>query len=124
MRRVDALHPFDLLHAQFVSHRFAPHAHETYAIGLCREGRVAVRHGGARHVMGPGDILLVNPGELHTGEPDGPVGWTYTMIYPGVEILRGVANALRQRSGSAPILPAPMIRDPLFVTRAAAMLRN
>lgn len=123
MRQVHAAHPFELLQARFVSHRFAPHAHETYAIGLCTEGRVAVRHGGVRHVMGPGDVLLVNPGELHTGEPDGPDGWTYTMIYPGVEILRRVANALRQRSGPAPILPAPVLRDPGLAMRAAAALR-
>ena len=123
MRRVPALHPFDLLQARFISHRFAPHAHETYAIGVCTEGRVAVRHRGARHVMGVGDLLLMNPGEMHTGEPDGTDGWTYRMIYPGLETLRGAANALRRRPGPAPVLPAPVVRDPLLATRANAMLR-
>lgn len=124
MTRVPAAHPFDLLQARFVTHRFAPHAHETYAIGLCTEGRVAVRHGGARHVMGPGDVLLVNPGELHTGEPDSPAGWGYTMIYPGVDLIREAADARRSRPGPAPRLPAPVIRHPLLATQAAATLRT
>ncbi len=124
MRRVRALQPFDLLQAHFVSHRFAPHAHETYAIGVCSAGRVAVRHRGKRHVMGPGDLLLMNPGEMHTGEPDSSEGWTYRMIYPGVEALQGAANALRRRRGPAPVLPAPALRDPRLAARADVMLRE
>ena len=53
MRRVPALQPFDLLQARFLSHRFAPHAHDTYAIGVCSAGRVAVRHRGRWQVMRP-----------------------------------------------------------------------
>ena len=45
------------------------------------------------------------------------------MIYPGLEVLRSAANALRRRPGPAPVLPAPALRDPALATRANAMLR-
>ncbi len=123
MRRVAASRPFDLLQARFITHAFAPHAHETYALGVCSAGSVAVRHGGRRHLLGPGDLLVLNPGEMHTGESGGPEGWTYSMAYPGVELVRQAADAFRGRPGPAPILPAPAVRDPALAAEGAAVLR-
>ena len=122
LRRVDCLAPFDLLQAHYLRHSFAPHAHETYAIGVALSGAVATRHRGARHVMGPGQLLLVNPGELHTGEPACDEGWSYVMCYPGVDLLRAAADGMRGRPGAAPVLPAPAIADPGLAAAAAAVL--
>jgi len=122
LRRVDCLAPFDLLRAHYRTHCFAPHAHETYAIGVTSAGAVATRFRGANHVFGAGTLLVLNPGELHTGESAHPDGWTYTMCYPGVDLLRLAADALRDRPGPAPLLPAPAVADPELTTRLAAVL--
>lgn len=115
--------PLDVLHARYVTHHFAPHAHETYALGVCLEGAVATRHRGMRHVAGPGEVMLLNPGELHTGEPAHPDGWTHVMCYPSVALIRRVANELRGRPGAAPVLPAPLLCEPALAARVARLLQ-
>lgn len=116
--------PLDLLQARYLTHRFAPHAHETYALGVCAQGAVATRHRGARHRAGPGDVLLLNPGELHTGEPAHAEGWTHVMCYPSVDLMRRVADALRGRPGAAPVLPAPALWDPALANEVLRVLRG
>lgn len=122
LRRLPSPHPCDLLQARFVTHAFAPHAHETYAIGVCASGRVGLAHGGARHTLGAGDLLLLNPGELHTGEPADADGWSYTMVYPPVALVRRVADMVRGRPGPAPLLQSPFVRDPWVAGEASRHL--
>lgn len=116
--------PLDVLHARYVTHHFAPHAHETFALGACLEGAVATRHGGARHVVSPGEVMLLNPGELHTGEPAHPEGWAHVMCYPSLTLIRRVADDLRGRSGAAPMLPAPVLGDPFLAAEVARVLHE
>jgi AraC-like DNA-binding protein len=82
--RVDAGHgvPLDLLSARYVHHRFTPHAHEEFAIGACVEGREFIDYRGTRHYMGPGSLVVIEPGEVHTGGAAGPDGFAYRVLYP------------------------------------------
>ncbi|GAB3879119.1 AraC family transcriptional regulator [Kibdelosporangium lantanae] len=82
--RVDAGHgvPLDLLTARFVHHRFAPHAHEEFSIGACVEGVEVIDYRGARHYTGPGSLVVIEPGEVHTGGAARPGGFAYRVLYP------------------------------------------
>lgn len=44
-----------------------PHAHEEYELHLCLRGRTEFFFSGERYALGPGDLLVINPGELHYG---------------------------------------------------------
>lgn len=102
----------DLLRATYVTHAFAPHSHEGYAIGVIEDGAEQFRYRHDRHVAPKGSIVLINPGETHTGEAVEASGWMYRMFYPPVELLQHAAMALCNRSRGVPFFAEPVIHDP------------
>jgi AraC-like DNA-binding protein len=101
----------DLLRARYVTHRFARHTHDAYAIGLVRAGVEEWRHGGSLERAGAGAIPVVNPGTVHTGHAGVPEGWTYRMLYPSVDVLAGIAAELGRPAGT-PWFAEPVLADP------------
>jgi AraC-like DNA-binding protein len=96
----------DLLHAR-VAEPYAPHVHEEYAVGACTAGREVIRYRGALHYAGPGSIVVLEPGEAHTGAPADPPDFTYRVMYPAPDLLAGTGAAHR-----APRFGEPVIADP------------
>ncbi len=99
--RCKDLRCLDLLSASYVRHSFTPHSHDTYVIGIIEAGAEAFEIRGNRHVAPAGSIVLVDPGEVHTGSAVGDDGWTYRAMYPSTGLM---ASAASQALG-APTLP-------------------
>ncbi len=59
---------------------FPAHSHDHVCIGLVRSGEHDCRYGLRRHTVAQGDLMLVNPGEVHDGRPSGGCGRRYTML--------------------------------------------
>jgi len=94
----------DLLHAR-VTEPYAPHLHEEFAVGACTDGRELIRYRGTVHHAGPGSVVILEPGEPHTGEPADPSGFVYRVMYPAADLLcEGLARAPRFRE--------PVVTDP------------
>lgn len=72
----------ELLHAHFVHHRYARHAHEYAVIGLVDSGVQSYFYRGTRYRTGPNGIFIVNPDEAHTGESGDSRGYVYRALYP------------------------------------------
>jgi AraC-like DNA-binding protein len=72
-----------VLRATFTRQRFAPHSHESYAIGAVERGVTVFERSGRRWVAPAGSVMLINPGDVHTGAAGHRAGWTYTMFYVG-----------------------------------------
>jgi AraC-like DNA-binding protein len=96
----------DLLHAR-VAQPYAPHVHEQFAIGACTEGVEEIRYRGTLHHAGPGSVVILGPGEPHTGGPSGPSGFVYRVMYPA-------AGLLPDRSGRVPLFREPVVDDPVL----------
>ena len=77
-----------MLHAHFVHHRYARHAHECVVIGLVESGVQSYFYRGTRYRTGPGGIFVVNAEEAHTGESGDPNGYIYRAFYPTTALLR------------------------------------
>lgn len=92
----------DLLHAR-VAEPYAPHLHEEFSIGAVSRGTEAIRYRGALHYAGPGGVVILEPGEPHTGEPADPSGFVYRVMYPAADLLS---------DGSA---WKPRFRDPVVI---------
>ncbi len=115
----------ELLCARYVTHSFAPHTHDGYAIGVIRDGTERFRYRGASHDAVRGAVVLVNPAEVHTGHAATPSGWEYRMFYPEVSLLERAANELGLRG--TPFFPEPVVNDPELARRllnAHAILEN
>ena len=110
--RDPALSNLELLRATYLTHTFAPHTHEGYAIGIVDKGaeRFKYRHG--IHVAPEGSIVVINPGEMHTGESATSRGWSYRMLYPDISLLQRAASDLEDKQRAIPFFPTPVIHDP------------
>ena len=98
----------DLLHARMVE-PFAPHVHDGFSIGVCLEGLEMIRYRGRRHYAAPGSVVILPPGEAHTGGPSGGANFVYRVMYPSAELLAdGAAGPLR--------FPEPVVMDPALAT--------
>lgn len=71
----------EVLHATYQHHAFAPHWHEQYAIGVIDSGIERFQYGGATHCATPGQLVLLNAGEIHTGEAFDERGFAFSMLY-------------------------------------------
>lgn len=100
----------ECLTATFRSHRYAPHAHDTYVMGCIFAGCEMWTVRGATHYAGPGDVVFVNPHEVHDGAPHGE-GYSYRMTYPSLALLRSIAAEVAGRDVGTPFFVAPLVRD-------------
>lgn len=121
----------ECLSATFLTHEYAPHAHDTFSIGTIESGSQIATLSGRREETGPGDLYLIDPGVVHDGAPGGE-GYRYRMIYPDmklfVDILEDVpARPFMQRrpspAGFHAIRNSPMPFTPLIERSRVAQAR-
>lgn len=102
----------ECLSATFRTHSYAPHTHDTYVIGTIEAGCESFSIRNNRIYAGPGEICMVNPEEVHDGEPYGE-GYSYRMTYPTVGLIRQIAADLIDRPVAAtPFFRFSVVGDP------------
>jgi AraC-like DNA-binding protein len=104
----------ELLRARYITHSFTRHTHDTFAIGVVEVGGDRFAYRGADHVAPAGSIVLINPGEPHTGQAATAEGWAYRMLYPAPDLLAAAAAELAGRPDQRqlPSFAAPVAYDP------------
>lgn len=75
-------------------HSYPKHFHTQFGIGLINSGTQKSLSGRGLVEAGPGDIITVNPGEVHDGSPigEGPRSWH--MLYLDPELIVEATNEL------------------------------
>ena len=112
------LNNLELLHAHYITQRFAPHSHEEFAIGVIEAGGQAFTYQRrSEWLMPAGSIAVINPQVVHTGHAATPQGWVYRMFYPPAQILQQAASQLAGRNQATPFFPQPVIHDPFLMQR-------
>lgn len=115
--RDSRLSNLEVLRATFITHTFAPHTHEGYAIGVIEKGAERFKYRKAIHVAPQGSIVVINPAEMHTGEAAMQQGWSYRMLYPEIALLQRAA----EKSPGVPFFPEPVIYDPALARLLSQM---
>lgn len=97
---------FERIEARFAGAAYAPHRHDTYALGVTLRGVQNFRYRGEPRASLPGQVLVLHPDELHDGAAGTEDGLHYRMLY--VEPAR-----LRPLLGAAPLpfVASPVIDD-------------
>ena len=85
--------PFEILKGTYTRHRFAPHLHDTFALGAIEAGASKIRYRDRMVSQRAGDVVVIPAREVHTGESDGPQGWSYRMLYLPEDVLAGFTLA-------------------------------
>ena len=99
--------------ATFITHEFAPHAHDTFSIGAIESGCQIASIRGERAFTGPGALYLLNPGEIHDGAPGISDGYRYRMIYPEIGLLTGILEDVTGRTfQGTPSFSRQLLHDP------------
>lgn len=105
----------ELLSARYIEHRFAPHVHDGYVIGMIMAGAQRYRYRGAEHLAGSGTLVLINPDELHTGHKGTEDGWLYRAFYPDTGQIVSLLEELELPCAPMPAFAATLYRDPDLV---------
>jgi len=115
--RADDIAPLECLHAFYREQVFAPHFHEEYVVNALLTGAQAYRHRGGNHIAGVGALVLMNPGEVHTGECAHQQGWAYHGFYPSAELIGQLAAEISGQSGVTPYFRQTVVFDPPLAAR-------
>ena len=77
----DADTGIETLRAHFEGHAYDPHWHDSCLVGVTEQGVQQFNCRRARHHSTPGQVFLLEPGELHDGDAPTAEGFTYRMLY-------------------------------------------
>lgn len=92
-------------------HAFGRHTHDQFGIGLILRGAQHSHSGRGKVEAGAGDLITVNPGEVHDGAPIGDAGrqWCILYVEPAL-VAHAIADIVEGRHGWREFA-RPVIRD-------------
>ena len=102
-------HNLELIEACYTTYEFPRHWHDTYVIEVIERGEDTCECQGKACSARAGDIIVINPHEVHTGRPLGVTPLKYRCFYPTIEIMKEVSHL--DSSEFAPHFPN-VISDP------------
>ena len=96
--------------ATYLSSRsqFARHTHDAFGIGAIERGAQKSWSGRGHVEAGPGDVITVNPGEVHDGAPLGAARRRWRMLYFEPQIINALARDLTQERAATLEFAAPV----------------
>ncbi|MEI2299941.1 AraC family transcriptional regulator [Ensifer sp. MJa1] len=92
-------------------HSFARHTHDQFGIGLIYQGAQKSLSGRGMVEAGAGDMITVNPGEVHDGAPIGDAGRSWRMLYLDPSVVSAAAEDISHGWTSAGEFTAPAFHD-------------
>jgi AraC-like DNA-binding protein len=113
----------ELLHAWFGGQAYAPHRHDTYAIGVTEVGVQVFDYRGRVERSLPGQVTVLHPDELHDGRPGSPGGFGYRIVYVAPAHVAAAVRALRGRPAPLPFVRAPVAPSPTLARAVTAAFR-
>lgn len=112
--RDPSLEQVELRFSQYALPVFHRHNHEAYSIGLVKKGGTRfhlVQHAEVIHPVRQGDVVLINPGEVHACNPESGRPFAYYMLYIGPQYFQSVLEDLCDRPIPEYRFPIPVIRN-------------
>lgn len=111
----------EMLHAKFITHAFTRHYHEEYVVGVIVRGSYEFYHRGEMVKIREGEVVVINPGELHSGQAYHDKGWTYRTMYPSITLMRRIAAEITEKNWEMPFFQQSVIHDPYLAQQLQAL---
>lgn len=99
------------------SHVFSKHTHEHFGIGVIIKGAQISASGRGPVEAGPGDVITVNPGEVHDGAPIGKDGRAWRMLYLDPALIQNAAIDIGVARTASFEFPQPVVSNPDVASR-------
>jgi AraC-like DNA-binding protein len=103
------------------NHHFPRHSHDQFGVGVIEFGAQRSWSGIGAVEASAGDVIMVNPGEMHDGAPLSRDARGWRMIYLAPEL---VAAEVEDEIASQVELVHPVARDPLLATYFARLFAS
>ncbi len=118
----DADTGIESVRAHFVGHAYDPHWHDSFLVGVTEQGVQQFNCRRVRHQSTPGQVFLLEPGDLHDGNAPTHEGFTYSTLYLDSKWLENELHALFEQApaGCLPAFADTLCADPRL---AGATLR-
>ncbi|PTQ69833.1 AraC family transcriptional regulator [Pseudomonas sp. GV071] len=97
----DADTGIETIRAHFRGHAYDPHWHDSYLIGVTEQGVQQFSCRQQRHISTPGQVFMLEPGEIHDGTAPSAEGFTYSMLYLDPQWLERELHALFEQAPAA-----------------------
>ncbi|HDS1818792.1 TPA: AraC family transcriptional regulator [Pseudomonas putida] len=106
----DADTGIESVRAHFIGHAYDPHWHDSFLVGVTEQGVQQFNCRRVRHRSTPGQVFLLEPGDIHDGLAPTEEGFTYSTLYlePG-----WLEDQLRTLFEHAPSASLPSFADTL-----------
>jgi AraC-like DNA-binding protein len=73
---------------------YGKHFHDVFSIGVIVNGQSVYVNGRQNETVGPGTVVMMNPGDVHACNPAGDEAWSYRMLYIDVAWLGSIQREL------------------------------
>ena len=110
-----------LFRADIVRYSFKRHSHDYYVVGIIERGVQRFSCGRRGYLTPPRGLVVINPGEAHTGESALPSGFRYRAFYPESSAMEAIARELGASPAGMPAFPEPVIEDDELYARFLAL---
>jgi len=113
--RDPSLQHIELRFSQYSQPAFHRHNHNAYSIGLVSRGSTQfhlLQQAEAVFPVCSGDIVLINPGEVHACNPDADSIFAYTMLYIEPTYMQQLVMDCGQTSKTDFRFPKPVLQNP------------
>jgi AraC-like DNA-binding protein/quercetin dioxygenase-like cupin family protein len=104
------------------SHSFSRHTHEQFGIGLICAGAQKSLSGRGMVEAQAGDVITVNPNEVHDGMPIGE-GRAWNILYFDPAVVADAVSDIGEGRQAAAEIPLPVIRNGATAARFEALFR-
>lgn len=111
----------DLLQADFTTHDYAPHVHDSFVVAVTEVGGSEFKSRGRTDTAHPQALLVFNPAEPHSGRMGGSARWRYRSFYlaaSGLDDVLGLAGVDQPR-----YFTSNVVHDPALITHFLALHR-
>ena len=102
----------DLFEADYKRFSFPKHSHDYYAFGTILNGAEQFMTGGTNYVAKRGQLLMMNPMQVHDGGPACDDGYQYQIMFIAPEIFGDLVAELSPNSTGLPFFGNHVVDDP------------
>ena len=118
----------EILQATCYEHSYPPHFHDEFVIAAFARGAQRTRVCRENGIAAAGSVMIIAPGEVHTGEAvQRDEGWDYCAFYPGESLLNEVAQTVLSGKGAVNFGTQGIRHDPVMARRmlqAATLIKQ
>ncbi len=121
----DADTGIESVRAHFIGHAYDPHWHDTYLVGITEQGVQQFNCRRVRHNSTPGQVFLLEPGDIHDGHAPTADGFTYSTLYLQPNWLEAELRSVFEQapSGNLPSFADTLCRDAQLASATALAFR-